>query len=87
MISTRTKRAMDFPINWDVKDVVDETMMSVRQRLAREADALAQDAAWLSAYLDQRGAAGCGDNGHEEAVKYADKRKKQIRKVLGYTYP
>ena len=27
------------------------------------------------------------DNGHDEAVKYADKQRKRIRKVLGYTYP
>jgi hypothetical protein len=57
------------------------------QELERAADGLAQQAAWLSAYLGARGANGCGDSGHDAAVKYADKQRRAIRRVLGYTQP
>jgi hypothetical protein len=57
------------------------------QCLAREADAVAQRATWASAYLDFRGASGCGDVGHDEAAKCANSHLKVVRKALGYTYP
>lgn len=55
--------------------------------LQQEADVLCQRLAQLSEYLSQRGAAGCGDQKHEEALKQSQAKLKTIRKALGYTYP
>lgn len=41
----------------------------------------------LAGYVDRRGGAGCGDDGHEEALKKAQKDRKKIRKAIGYSYP
>lgn len=41
----------------------------------------------LAEYLDNRGGNGCGDSGHENAMKKAQKERKRIRKALGYSYP
>lgn len=41
----------------------------------------------LSEYAMYRGAAGCGDHGHEKARKKAEAQAKRVRKALGYTYP
>jgi hypothetical protein len=46
-----------------------------------------QKLAWAQGYLMARGATGCGDSGHEQACKDADKRLKKIRKAMGYTLP
>jgi hypothetical protein len=57
------------------------------QEMERECDALIQRASLLSTYLGARGADGCGDHGHEVALRYAQKQVKRIRKAIGYTYP
>ncbi len=41
----------------------------------------------LAKYLDYRGGAGLGDSGHEIAMKKAQKRRRKVRKALGYSYP
>lgn len=46
-----------------------------------------QSAAFLLAYLEDRGVAGCGDNGHESAVKAGERQKKQVRRIVGFTNP
>lgn len=48
---------------------------------------IAQWSAHLAEYLSYRGAAGCGDHGHEPAKKAADKKLRRVRKALGYSYP
>lgn len=40
-----------------------------------------------ASYLLQRGAGGCGDNGHDHALYHANRDRKRLRKALGYTYP
>lgn len=57
------------------------------QGLANLASLLCTISGELSEYLEWRGAAGCGDHGHDEALAKAQKRRKKIRKALGYTYP
>lgn len=57
------------------------------QEAESELTALAQRAAHAAAYLMRRGAAGCGDDGHSEALEYANKQLQPLRKALGYTYP
>jgi len=46
-----------------------------------------QALAWAEGYLMARGAAGCGDSGHEDAAKHADKHLRKIRKAMGFTTP
>lgn len=41
----------------------------------------------ISEYAGYRGAYGCGDHGHEKAVEAAKKKRKKVRKAIGYTYP
>ena len=41
----------------------------------------------LAEYIDYRGGAGCGDHGHEEAIKKAETKKKRVCKALGYSCP
>ena len=57
------------------------------QGLASHASQLSALAGELSEYLEYRGAAGCGDHGHDEALAKAQKRRKKVRRALGYTYP
>ena len=57
------------------------------QAMADYASRLSIRAAGLSTYLDCRGALGCGDHGHTEALEEAKKTRKKVRKALGYTYP
>ena len=57
------------------------------QSLSDHASNLSVIAAELSEYFDYRGAAGCGDHGHDAALAKAQKRRKKVRKALGYTCP
>jgi hypothetical protein len=57
------------------------------QEIEGEAGQLAQAAAFLGEYAGYRGAYGCGDHGHADAVHQASKKVKRVRKALGYTYP
>ena len=57
------------------------------QELASEASSLCAITGELSEYFEWRGAAGCGDHGHDDALKKAQKRRKKVRKALGYSYP
>lgn len=57
------------------------------QDIDTNATAQAVQFATLAAYAAYRGGAGCGDHGHEAAMKAAHKAEKRIRKALGYSYP
>lgn len=57
------------------------------QQAERWLSQIASTAGDRAAYLMKRGAAGCGDSGHDDAIKYAGLRLKAVRKALGYTYP
>jgi hypothetical protein len=48
---------------------------------------LMQKLAFAQGYLMSRGAAGCGDSGHEEAMKEGQKHLKKVRKAMGFTAP
>lgn len=87
-ICTRVMRMLDAPrAKWPGHLLLAvRTGLSV-QDIERQAAALAQGAAMLSAYADARGAAGCGDSGHEAAIKHAQKRLKAVRRAMGYTAP
>lgn len=56
----------------------------------RISDMAASMAVWfgvLSHYAEWRGGAACGDHGHEKALAEAHKRRKALRKAVGYSYP
>jgi hypothetical protein len=54
------------------------------REIERKADIIAIRTAQISAYFGARGANGCGDNGHEEAMKDVKEMRKDIRHALGY---
>lgn len=85
-ITTNLLNAM-FATREGLESTVDQLDAHVLQCLEKEAAAVSQRAAWVSEYLSLRGASGCGDHGHDEAVKGANKYLKKVRKALGYTYP
>jgi len=57
------------------------------QDLAQEADRMTQKAARITAYLEARGADGCGDSGHESAIEQGKERVKAVRRVMGFVCP
>lgn len=57
------------------------------QDLAQEADRMTQKAARIAAYLEARGADGCGDSGHESAIEQGKKRVQAVRRVMGFVCP
>ena len=77
------------PSDWDklFKRMDKEENPVSLQELERNADHLAQKLVMISEYLAVRGAAGCGDGGHENALAASGKRVVKVRKVLGYTQP
>ena len=56
-----------------------------RREADEQLEALAVAAVWRSTYFYMRHGAGCGDQGHEAAVKEANKITARVRKVLGYS--
>ncbi|HEX7325163.1 MAG TPA: hypothetical protein VF292_07400 [Rhodanobacteraceae bacterium] len=57
------------------------------QRMQRQLDALAAQAAEVSAYIGARGAKGTGDAGHRDGMNAAAATRKRVREALGYAYP
>ena len=57
------------------------------QELAKEADQMAQKASIVAAYLEARGANGCGDNGHKSGIHEGGRQLKAVRRAMGYTSP
>ena len=55
--------------------------------LQDQADHLAIQCGMVSRYLEYRGAAGCGDHGHDAALAQAMRARKKIRRALGYAMP
>ena len=53
-------------------------------RYAGVLDAIAERAARIAAYLEERGGEGNGDGGHDSAVKAANKAARRVRKARGY---
>ncbi len=54
-------------------------------QLRRALESMAQRAAWLATYADMRHGLGCGDQGHDSAVKAANKTSKLVWcKGFGY---
>ena len=63
-----------------------DTRPSDLSELARRLNSLAQHAALVAAYLEERGAYGT-DAGHKKALDQANRTLKRIRKAMGFSYP
>lgn len=50
----------------------------------RSLEAIAARAAMLATYLDNREGHGCGDQGHVDSLKAANRVNAKVRKALGY---
>lgn len=89
MIST-VKGALDWFVNhsrvsWEkFADHITNVNLSAVEDQATNA---AQLYAEIAVYIGMRGAWGRGDSGHEAALTEVQKRRKSIRKALGYSYP
>lgn len=70
---------VDFEAAFDAMD------SETRGEITRTLDALAERAAFLGEYAGERYGYGCGDQGHKDAVKKANRRCKSLWvKVFGY---
>jgi hypothetical protein len=58
-----------------------------QSEMIRYLDGEIERAARLRGYLDERYGHGCGDHGHNDAVKSSNRLAAKIRKALGFTYP
>lgn len=71
------------PIEWEKK--VDELSGSQKDELRRYLEGISERAAMLAGYLEERHGYGCGDHGHKNAVKRANRNGKMVWvKVFGY---
>ena len=71
------------PCDWE--RIVDRMPMNERQTLGRHCDSIAKHATMMGTYLEMREGFGCGDQGHHDAVKAANKAGKKVWcDVLGY---
>ena len=71
------------PIEWE--KLVDTMPTGEREVLRQELEGISERAAVLAGYLDERHGYGCGDRGHENAIKRANRNGKMVwMKVFGY---
>lgn len=85
-LSQATKIVMGTP-PVKLNELISGLPNSTREHIANQLDGLIQQAAFMHGYLDARYDAGGGDQGHEAAVKNANKHLKAARRMLGYAYP
>lgn len=84
MKKTKAQRFMRLaPVDWE--KAVDKLMIEERDEIRRELEGIAERAAMLAGYLDERHGYGCGDQGHSKAVKTANHHGKMVwMKTFGY---
>lgn len=52
-----------------------------------ELQALVQRATLMSVYIGHRYNTGCGDQGHKESARVANRALVKVRQALGFSYP
>lgn len=82
----KLKAYIDGCIN-DWEKITETIPESDRQDLSDIASNASAYLAGLSEYLGYRGGYGFGDHGHNKAINAMTKRRRKVRKALGYTYP
>lgn len=71
------------PVEWEA--TAERLTTDERDRLRQELELITERAGMFAAYLDERHGYGCGDQGHEKAIKAANKTGKIIWcKAFGY---
>jgi hypothetical protein len=71
------------PIDWE--ETVDGMSTSERSETCKELESIARQAAMCAGYIDMRHGHGCGDQGHNAAMKEANRIGKIIwMKAFGY---
>jgi hypothetical protein len=80
---TAKKLMATAPVDWE--KAVDKILTRQRDELRRQLEGIAERAAVLAGYMDERHGYGCGDQGHKKAVKQANRNGKMVwMKVFGY---
>jgi len=70
------------PVDFD--EIATNMTTEHRGEVTRELEAIAAGAAFAAAYFSARYGEGCGDQGHDYAVKCANRAKRMTRKAFGY---
>ncbi len=60
---------------------------SSSQALVGELERLAQNAALLAAYFEERRHSGCGEHSHKQAAKAANRVLVRVRRAMGFVVP
>ena len=69
----------------DLEKTVGKMSMNEREDLRRELEGISERAGQIAGYLDMRHGSGCGDQGHDRAVKEFNRNGKMIwMRVFGY---
>lgn len=91
LLSTQTEKILLAPVSeWPQLINSDKRrgrVVGSLQEMESELSALVQRAALLEVYLSHRYNTGCGDQGHEDSAKKANRSLLKVRKALGFSYP
>jgi len=69
----------------ELEAFVDQLNTEERRLLSEHCESIAASAAFTASYLSERYGYGCGDQGHDDAVKAANKVRRIVRcKAFGY---
>ena len=89
MIDAETLNVLELaPVEFDAF-CSDSANRAKLQTLEQTLEGIATGAARLAAYLGQRHGYGCGDQGHDRAVRESNKVVAKVRRALGFhvTHP
>lgn len=69
----------------ELEAIADNMTGREKAEMLGELEGLLAGAAFIYGYIDMRYGSGCGDQGHDSAVKNANRVRITTRKVLGYS--
>lgn len=85
LTSIATKCLNTAPV--DLQAMADRLTGEDKRQIEETLSGLVQMAAWKWAYINERYGSGCGDQGHDDAVKEANRVLTKVRKAMGFAYP
>lgn len=68
----------------DLQEHVNGLSTEERRSLCEQIEVISDRAAFVSQYLGERHGYGCGDQGHDDAVKAANKARRKVRNAFGF---
>lgn len=80
------KQFLNKPRN-DWKMLTNELLSLELQEVEKEASSMAVCFAEVAEYCGQQGAYGCGGRDHTDAMKAVLRKRRAVRRAIGYTYP